>query len=327
MASEQTLNRRRAVLQARGVPERFIENLARRRTGFWGVVLAWIATMVMAMLFVPAMILGDLYGWELALKQWLYGDALKSTLFVIAPNVLSYMVFILWIWGIVQITNIGRTWDILQPVKPSPAFHIVASNLRRKVLWEKPKPLRRLEDFEGCADDTAFLKTLIERHAKRRNRALILTSLVTLLCIPAAIIAGGLIWADSYVAVKADAIEQHSVLGVTRYGLDAVRRVDITCVPDRDGLRYTLVFDDASINILNLWNTSGADMSALGKDFQAIDGRLSARHVPIHRLVPTEAVKACLSQTGPDEFGPDVLYALAFGPDAARLFRASRGVE
>ncbi len=327
MASEKTLNRRRTVLRARGVPERFIDNLARRRTGIAGAACIWILTVIAIVLFVPIAIWGGLYDGVLRLEHWLYGDALKSALFVIAPDVLFNTAFIMWMWLSYQVSTVGRIWMLTRPVKPAPAFHIVASHLRRKRWWQKPQPLQRLEDFEDCTDDADFLKTLKRRSAKKRNRIVAGYLVLMLLVFPAVVAACGLIWADNYTAVYPDAVEQHSALGVTRHSFDAVRRVDITCVPDRDGLRYTLIFDDASINILNLWNTSGADMGALGKDFQDIDGRLSARHVPIRRLAPTEAVKACLSATGPDEFGPDVLYALAFGPDAARLFRASRAVE
>lgn len=321
MASAKTIEKRKAVLRARGVPEKFIDNIARRKGLSSRMALVLVLWLVfMALLMAP---LFGLLAFSDQITAWLapliYPEARSSLLFWTSDDFSLVLCFaVVGALLIVAVTLLFRV--VRKSVRPFPAFHMLAEHLRTLGAYETLETIPyepRLAGLDTLADDTAFLQTA--RPVKRR----------TPIAFP--LIMGGvfLLYAASHVvgafdrkAVDLDAIRQSDLQGQTTHSFKTARYAYVTCYDNSGWSRfnYHIVFPDGSFSVWQ-WSDPVHGLTTAGvlDRVDRIDRRLSSLGIPVYRMPQTGSPafdgSACVAKLS-QEWGlksPETLRRLVFG--------------
>ena len=279
MLSDKTLQYRKSILRARGVPEKFIQYLATRKTNGWG------------QLGTTGLLAAVLYGavfaitsQEARLTVLVYGHLNPAILF----SPLTFFVFfsmavligvpLIALFGSIVIGMVffpGR-------VRPWPASNAWATSLRtlnRNETLKSIKPRIRYQQLGHLTSEVAFLEALVRRSPAAMLKLFFKLSVIVLL------LSAGL-WAlaaHDYWQVTAQTVEFHRPWGTRIYALRDVRRVETRCIDGgKDaGYQYWLVLPDLSLKLFPTINlASNIDKPGTMARLNQIDQRLRALNIP-----------------------------------------------
>jgi hypothetical protein len=229
MASAKTIEHRKAVLRAKGVPERFIEPLATRKSNglaellsfliVVGLILGWASIQVAVM--APA---GEM------LADWLYAGVQKASFF--SPTILfDYFCIIASLLPTMLVLFGGlAVWSLLFPerVRPWPAYSATATALRmlgRNNSLKSTKPLPQYQQLGHLTSEVAFLEALIWR-SPTQLVTVALQSGVVILCLSAGL---GFVAANDYIRIVGTRVEVHHAWSTGVFQLSEVTRAESRC--------------------------------------------------------------------------------------------------
>ncbi len=292
MASQKTIEQRKAILRARGVPEKFVHNLATRKSGVGFLVIS-VLLLIVPMIAVPAALLGASHltiGW---LYAALYPDARTSLLFLgevptLGLSLGAFMLAILIYMGI-------AIWHASRPVRPYPGADATASRLRALAQTETVDTLKRdthYANLDHLADDRAFLTAIAPKTSDAQSRANRKSVVILITCIvvmTGVFLSLPIIAFSRYVLVRGDTVELHDFRYQRQYALSAARQTYVRChdntggTPDFD---YGVEYPDVYISLYQssdvVHNLNEPQVIAR---LSVIAARLDAMHIKVHRLV------------------------------------------
>jgi hypothetical protein len=294
MARQAEIDKRKAILTARGVPERFIDAIARRNSIPAFLITLFIAAAVFAAVVMALMALSA------SIEAWLaprfYAAALDSLIFYMpsAPVMLLFLAAMtLWLLSF----PVTLAMAFRRQSSPSPAYHGLAVTLRTLRPGETLATVKADETYaalSGLADDQAFLNAV--RPPNTKPVVNILVSLVVL--IPVAVnLVGTLADAGKFRDVTLDAVRLHDHGRVTLYPLAKADYAEARC-DAKHGFDYRLHFPGQTVS---LWTYRDPlhrldDVQILDR-LTRVDDRLISLHVPIRRLPATGDAKSCVEKT------------------------------
>ncbi len=302
MARSSKVETYRAVLRARGVPERFVEALATRKGPPMRVLfsLALMFAGLMALMVADAWAGDPVSHW---LASWFCRPAPGSLLIFTAEAPMAAL-FAMLAASIVPMFSIVTLVSGISSgrVKPAPAHDYKATSLRTLRPGETLETLRpdaNYQNLAGLADDTAFLQA-IRPTTKTPSWSYYYFALIIV-----AILAMGvspLLSLGDYKEVTADAVYLHKSGKTRSYRLADAQYAYITCsTGDRyPRFDYRLVYPKLTISVWN-WHddvhrlSGGQVMQRLGQ----VDEALVANHVRIDRMPaggPRDEAEACIAQ-------------------------------
>ncbi len=318
MATSQQIETRKAILKARGVPERFIDAIANRAGNSGIMLVVVILALVMFGLQMSGLFLSE------HIEPWVlrhYAGATSSVLFY-APSSLGMLGFMVTIaLGFLLAFAIMMAWAS-RPVRPFPQYNSYAVRLRMLRPDESLatiEPNRRYDEYATLADDAAFLAAI----APKPSSVLVsLSPLIIIVIVIAGYLAPTALAATHYKAVTMDEIDIYSGANKATYRLSEAKYAYVVCYDgvDRGGFAYRLAYADTSIE---LWERRDA-LQGLGPAevldrLDSLDQRLAQLGVPIHRMPVTgspydDGMNCVVSRARAWRLKrPDVLHRLVFG--------------
>ncbi len=283
MVSAKTIEHRKAVLRAKGVPERFVEALATRKAGGLGGILGALA------LYAGVYGAGGL---ELTyhldptpwVRQWLYGG-ISQGLFFSPGGIFAFFPMFFMVAPLLILMFGGLAlWAALFPerVRPWPAYSAMAAALRtlgRNRTLKTTQPSPRYRQLGHLTSEVAFLEALVREQpvqlAKTTMWMLVILAILPLL--PAALAA------RDYVRITEQAVEMHHAWGTRIVAIKDIRRVETVCVDSgkASGFHYTLVLP---VQRLELYPTPSfselSDRRQVLVHLKSMDAFLRSRKVP-----------------------------------------------
>ncbi len=305
MASRKTLDRRRAVLRARGVPEKFVEAIARRHGPFVFAALLFLQLVVsIAIAFAVTTVFGQAINRFLA--PWLYG-APAASLLVIGANIAQELnaagVMVAVALVLAQLSAFNG------PARRSPAADRLALRLRAG----DPATVKHNPDYglcgilSGMTDDRAFLD-VVRSFGRKTARPPFWMMWLFLSGVGLVNVANTL---SDYTVVRTDAIEVHHWGRVQLYLLADTDHAEVTCRGE-GGFEYRLMSKGGKMVSLLAHDDDvhGYSAAQAAERLSVIDARLSALHVRIDRVPPAGSPA--------DEAGRCVARKAAYWPAADR---------
>ena len=324
MAGEAKLKARRAILRARGVPDRFVDKLATRRGMpllVWAFPVLLIAGFLAADFAVVAGSTSRTAPLQSLIGPFIFGPVGPHLLFTPGNGLVGFILMgSLWalIAGYVLILLVYIWVTSSRPVSAWPAYSPMATTLRALRKGETPATVKRDDSFAELAylpDDRAFLQALKDKVPKNRARVANLAFVFAFLSFMAAV-PGVQAWHD-YQLVTTDTLEFHHAFKTQIYALKDAQQADVVCYADQsEGFQYRLVFNNRVFVVSRGFDTYGQLTRAqvIGRLVQ-LDQRLAQLGIPIHRMPssgsPADDAKACI----------DHWAALSKSGDAAALTR------
>ena len=287
MTRTQIIEHRKAILRARGVPERFIDALARRRR-YDGVslslgIIAWLLLMAMIItnhldVSIDALVFPYIYPIRPTGNALIYAPT-GITFFAFTCGFLLLGLLVLVICLRLALRREGR----------APAYSPTASylrTLRPSETLDTLTPARLYATLEHCADDRAFLIALNKTYKGRWWwRFVIVYGAVMILGGAASMVYVAFDTGFDFEVVRADAIELHHAFKTTTYPLATAKAAYVTCYSGRDAdFEYRVVFPKRTVV---LWLNDPDQGDVITAKLSALDGRLNALHVPIYRMPAT----------------------------------------
>ena len=287
MASAKEIEKRKAILRARGVPEKFIDNIARRK-GPGAVPFALAAVLmalVLAAIALPILLDDHI---EAFLTPYLYPQARPSLLFYsshgLGPAMTSVSLFLtvtIYCAAIALAVTRGRR----QPAKPFPAFDSFAVSLRglrENETLESVLPDIRFTVLDHLPDDAAFLDAA--RPARRKANLLPLLLGPAIFGMMIATQAGAVFDTKT---VGLDAIRIQRLGHETTYLLKDAKLAYVVCYSGPDNLQfdYRIIFHGRTIS-LKEWRDPihGLDDAGVIDRIDQIDRQLNRLNVPVYRM-------------------------------------------
>ena len=282
MFGKAIIERRKAVLRAKGVPEKFVEPLATRKIG----VLREAGGMLMA-----TVVLLGFAVWQASsanrvmavVHGWFYGAIQPGLLFT--PTFFFDMFCLLGMNGaaLTALLAGAAVWGTFFPdrARPWPAYSPTASLLRalgRYKTLKTTKPVASYQRLAYLSSDVAFLEAVI-----RDRPNLLVKGAVRM----AAIFAGifgvlGFLASQDYVRITESRIEIHHAWGSRVYQFRDVKRAESQCVEfgKSAGYHYTLVLPGTRLELFPVHSMEWADNrpGALQR-LARLDGMLAALKV------------------------------------------------
>jgi hypothetical protein len=293
MVSQSKIDTRKAILRARGVPEKFIDNLATRNSRgkagafFLIAVLVCLAGFLTVTTFSPQI--------EALLVPVLYREAMGSLLFYLPDAFLSLVpatCAIAFVSALVAIMFETVRW--LRAIEPYPAYSSYAELLRT----ERPdeiaatiQPNPAYVNFADLADDTAFLKAIFPQKKSSAWRFLPTIFLFACMALPLyRTISPEMSGLFDYKDATLEAVRLRTSKGMVTYPLKDAKYAYVLCYdePSRIGFAYKLVYPNKTIS---LWRRRDL-LHNLGPEqvlerLNRIDTELTRLHVPVHRMPMT----------------------------------------
>ncbi len=313
MASRKTLDRRRAVLRARGVPEKFVEAIARRR-GPLGFIVGLLLRLFLPIIAVVALTSYFSRVINVTVAPWLYGAPAASFL-VLGPDIAMDLS---WIGAVVALALVFTHMVAVNgPARRSPAADQQALLLRSG----HPATVKRNDRYAALGDlpdDRAFLDAVRQPVATKAGRLWVIW--LVMLVLGAVEIANQL---SRFTVVRGDTIEMHHWGRTKPYRLSDAGRVEVAC-HDNGGFAYRLYYGHRVIGIDRRYAYLHDALHDLGpgqviERLSVIDARLSALHVRIDRVPPmgspADEAGRCVGRTAANWPAADraVLRRLVFG--------------
>lgn len=234
MASEKEIEQRKRILRARGVPEAFVDNIAKRKDNGAHQFLL-IAVGLVTAFALPALFLFDRPVIDDVLAPLLYGNPVSTWMFGVQ---ISYFVFLGCLWWYITI-SLGVIFELALggPVKPFPAYSSIAVGLRS--LSEDDGPLETMKPYPGyqalahLGSDQAFLEA-VNKPKGRRWHVFWLTVLLGV----------GLICHFDYWTLQGNEITLHRPWGTRTYDLRHAKYAAVDCRDGEDDnqLEYDIYF-------------------------------------------------------------------------------------
>jgi hypothetical protein len=319
MASQSDIDRRKAILRARGVPERFVDALARRRGPIVKRCLMALIAAAPIAAFTAAFNFNEINAW---LTPMLYTSRADSLLFSAdndpATGVIAALLGLgtpaaIWLYHVVRLLRPG----------PFPTYSGIADVLRHLSPGERLdriKPWARYTVLADLPDDQAFLNVL---HLPRFwSWPSVLFQLI-LAAVMAFTLWKGVIPAFTpgpYWEATLDTLEVHADgRTVTRRFADA-QYAYVICYSSHTTFDFRLHFPDRPVS---LWKASDPmhrlDREQVVERLAQIDNRLAQLHVRVDRMPATgrfhDDAVACVNQMS-DRWSPEgrkALQRLVFG--------------
>jgi hypothetical protein len=284
VASTKEIEKRKAILRARGVPEKFIDNIARRK-GATGLTIAVIlaATAAMMALLIGPMAYEDHvisilapYLFPYADHSLLFrgGNGIGSTL-SFAAFFCVFMVLIVW-------SDRRRN----RPSRPFPAYDITAASLRivrQNENLETIAPNPAYSGLDYLPDDTAFLTRI--RPERQKGQAWAWVGASCILLFP---MAAHLVPAFITTSADLDAVTERSLQKTTVHAVKDAKFAYAVCYDNPRGqpdFDYRVAFKDTTIS---LWQRKDPvhelEGDGIVERIGRIDQRLKALGIPIHRM-------------------------------------------
>lgn len=290
MASAKVIEKRKAVLRARGVPEKFIDNIA-RRNGPWvmvvGAVGLWLAVwaLLMTSIFGSLFFTATINAW---LAPFIYPRARDSLLFEV-PDDLAITVGLTIVGFVIVVAFIVMVRAGRGPVRPFPAYSVFGEYLRNIGGYETLDTIvhqPHLSEMDHLIDDRAFLQDARPPKAKMRLTALLVFTALFLLFLLSRVV--GIFDTTS---VDREAIRLGDWQGETPYPLKTAKFAYVTCY-DNPGLstrfNYRIVF---ARDTFSIWQWSdpvhGLNEAGVIDRIDQVDRQLARLNVPIYRAPPT----------------------------------------
>ncbi len=288
MARQAQVDKRKAILKARGVPERFIDNIARRKLPF-GFLFAILAGFVV---FIAA-IVGLLYfsdTWQGWLATYLYPEAGNSLLAYSSTDLVGGVLFGLTVIGFVVYVLALMNLASLK-ARPFPAYSPVGVGLYTLKPGETldtlfPNP--NYAKYADLIDDQAFLNAVAPPRPPAWLKIFIPIVLLPVL-LP---LLGILSTSHDYKAIDLGAVRFHVGGRTLTYRLADAEYAYVLCYSGERGGRfdYRLQYPKRTIS---LWNYNEivhhlSEEQIAGR-LARIDARLAQLHVPIHRMPVTDS--------------------------------------
>jgi len=289
MASAKEIEKRKVILRARGVPEKFIDNIARRKGyGYWLAVwmTVWLTFCALMLTSAFGLLFSDNFsGW---LAPLTYRWEQESLLFF-APDDLAFALSFVISGLIVAVAIVAAARFRQHTILPFPAYSAFADYLRGVRPYETldtivPEP--RLAAMDHFADDTAFLKNA--RPTQPKQPVVIPLAAATLFVVFS--LSRTMTLFDT-TSVDREAIRLGSVTGETVYPLRTAKFAYVTCY-DNPGsstrFDYHIVFSQGTFSI---WESHDPvhklDRGAVLDRIDQIDRQLANLKVPVYRAPPT----------------------------------------
>ncbi len=258
MASTKTIEHRKAVLRAKGVPERFIEALATRNPNglleLLGLLVA--AACLWGAGWLQMTALPFIVAW---LCQALYGNLPQGVFFSPGAmfdvfSLLGVVCPVLWLFFAGVALRISL---FPERVRPWPAYNATAAALRmlgRNQTLKTTKPRLEFRQLGHLTSEVAFLEAVIRNQPRHLFKAAIRITIV-LACLAGVL--GGLCTQD-YVRVTDRTVEVHHVWGTHIVALNDIKRAETSCVDTgkERGFHYVL---DLPNQKLELYPTPSAE--------------------------------------------------------------------
>lgn len=287
MASQSVIDHRKTVLRARGVPERFVDALARRRQVPLNVVcsLAFFAFAIIISVF-DKQYMGAVTTF---LTPRLYHHQSGALLFSQSPGFGLLPMCAIFFLAAFVLPPVLRAAN-RKTARPFPAHDERANDLRDLQPWEELfllKPAFSPEAFENLDDDAAFLDVVMPR-PDFLGRNHLLSDLVVFL-LPISVSALMATTAMDYQTVMTDKIVVYRLLETLEYRLDKADRAVILCrdYGSKPGFSYTLVYGKESFNLWQPDDLHGLTGPEHMRRLAQVDNTLKAAGVSIERLPAT----------------------------------------
>ena len=304
MPSDDELEKRRAILRARGIPERFVHNLATRADNWvddaLGIALGFAICSVPAFVYILNKPLIDN-----AIASLVYLGLPKSELF---GTQVSYWLLLGWLWWIVVMAALVLSGLVLRrPVKPYPAYSAAAANLRRLGEDESLDTLKPVPEYQALAhlsDDTEFLKGTSAHNSAKGWQYLLKYAALPLLVL-------ALICHFDHWSLEGDTLILQRPWGKRIYSLKEALAVKVDCKggPDDDQFRYLVTFPHRTFDLAVRGDgVNRLDEQAVFGRLEKIDAYLRHQNLLIQRetlsVKSSESDGAC-SSAWADELHPD----------------------
>ncbi len=319
MTRTQIIEHRKAVLRARGVPERFIDALAtRKRYDGWSLSLG-----IIAMLLLWAVIIAD--NLDLSIDALVFPyiyphTGLKDAL-IYAPDGITFFAYSCGFLAIGLLLLIISLRLAFKGEGRAPAWSAEASRLRAlrpPETLDSLKPSAQYATLDTCADDRAFLIALGKTYKGLWWwRFVTVFGAVMILGAAAAMVSVAFETGFNFRVVRADAIEMHHAFQTRTYPLTTAKAAYVTCYSGRDAdFEYRVVFPQRSVT---LWLNDPDQGDTITRRLGVLDAHLTALHVPIYRMPATGSPgfdgSACVRDLTSDLKlrHPETLRALVFG--------------
>ena len=287
MTRTQIIEHRKAVLRARGVPERFIDALAtRKRYDGWSLSLG-----IIAALLLPAMIVTSHLDVSIdaLVFPYIYPHSPGRDALIYAPDGITFFAYTccFLVMGLLFLIIGLRTASTREG--RAPAWSAEASRLRTlrpPETLDSLKPSARYAALEHCADDRAFLVALGKIHkAHLWWRFVTLFGPVMILVTAVSMVYVAFDTGFNFRVVRADAIEMHHAFQTRTYPLATAKAAYVTCYSDRDAdFEYRVVFPQRTVA---LWLNDPDQGDTITRRLGVLDAHLTALHVPIYRMPAT----------------------------------------
>ncbi len=244
MTDGKNVDKRRQILRARGIPEKFVEALATRKDSVANFAYVLIPVALILVMCLSATVwLKPVFA---LFARVLYGHVRPALLIGALPVGLAAVLVCLML--LVILTAITVVTLASGPAKPWPAYSATASVLRGLGRGETVTSVRRREAYVSLSylsDDTAFLNAVIQRGRRATARLpLIAGAALALACLFAS---------QSYWRLTEDAFEVHRPWSDHIYPLTSVTGTEVSCGPEgrsADVFKYRLVFPQGRFDIV-----------------------------------------------------------------------------
>lgn len=318
MASPKRIERRKAILKARGVPDKFIDAIATRKRGDALVIGFALAFLILLFGLIIAL---TLCGY--AVTAWLDGllhPAARNSLLVYHGNAIatlpSFLILPMVFAGYLFTTGLQS-----RRVKPWPAFSVIANRLRSDTSGQPSEAIQPSADYSklaGLPDDAAFLNALRPPKTTADPGS---EGVLAVLCLPlllSCLFAG---WATidsltSYKVLRTDAYEVHNLSGPRIYPLADARLAYVLCRGAQYRFDYRVRWPGMTVS---LWEASDPlhhlDRRQIIERLATIDNNLTRDHVRVDRMPPSPEAEACVAADaeGWPQADRALLHRLVFG--------------
>ena len=319
MTRAQIIEHRKAVLRARGVPERFIDALAtRKRYDGWSLSLGIIATLLVLAIVVSSNL--DL-SIDALVFPYIYPHSPGRDALIYAPDGITFFAYTCCFLLMGLLFLIISLRLAFRREGRAPAWSAEASRLRTlrpPETLDSLKPSARYTALEHCADDRAFLIALGKTYKVRWLwRVITLFGPVMILVMAVSMVYVAFDTGFDFRVVRSDAIEMHHAFQTKTYPLATAKAAYVTCYSGRDAdFEYRVVFPQRTVA---LWLNDPDLGDTITRRLGVLDAHLNALHVPIYRMPATGSPgfdgSACVRDLTSDLNlkHPENLRALVFG--------------